>query len=41
MKETKCPKCGAKMHGVTKIILGGKNKHLKECPKCNYRTEAK
>ena len=36
-----CPKCKVAMYGVTKIILGGKNKHFAQCPECNYKTKAK
>ena len=36
-----CPKCQEKLYAVTKIVLGGKNKHFQECEKCGYKTEAK
>lgn len=35
-----CPECGATMH--TNSIIGTKPwKKYQECPKCNYKTEAK
>lgn len=41
MNKNICPKCGATMYGNTQLILGGKNKHYKECPDCKYKTDPK
>lgn len=38
----KCPKCGTKMH--TNKIINFNNlpwKKYEQCPKCDYKTEAK
>lgn len=41
--DTKCPKCGAKMFGVSRLSLTNLKpvSHFVRCPKCDYTKESK
>lgn len=40
MANDLCPNCNTEMHTNT-IIIPRPVKHYQECPKCNFKTEAK